>query len=89
VEDRGEVWQTILAVGRQDTDPADLVAPAGVTILAASSDHLVTATAQRTAPGDEIRFEPGYSALLRSMTSPFVAKCLTNNGVGRIVSAAG
>lgn len=73
-EDRGVIWQTILAVGRQDTDTADLTAPLGVEILAASSDHLIVQTRDRMSPGEEIRFEPGYSALLRSMTSPFVAK---------------
>lgn len=73
-EDRGVIWQTILAVGRQDTDPTDLVAPEGVEILAASSDHLIAQTRVQMSPGDEISFEPGYSALLRSMTSPFVAK---------------
>ena len=72
--DRGEVWQTILAVGRQDTDTTDLTAPAGLEILAASSDHLVTATDRRMTPGDELRFQPGYAALLRAMTSPFVEK---------------
>ncbi len=75
-EDRGSVWQTILAIGRQDTDPTDMAAPDGVEILAASSDHLVVETRDRMCPGDEIRFVPGYSALLRSMTSPFVAKLL-------------
>lgn len=74
VVDRGDVWQTILAIGRQDADTADLDAPDGVEILAASSDHLVTATVGRRTPGEEIRFEPGYSAVLRAMTSPFVAK---------------
>lgn len=73
-DDRGVIWQTILAVGRQDTDPADMTAPAGVDVLAASSDHLVVQTQDRMSPGDEIRFEPGYSALLRSMTSRFVTK---------------
>jgi len=73
-EDRGVIWQTILAVGRQDTDTADLTAPEGIDILAASSDHLVVETRHRMRPGAEIRFEPGYAALLRSMTSPFVAK---------------
>lgn len=73
-DDRGIIWQTILAVGRQDTEANDLTAPAGVTILAASSDHLIVQTHTRMKPGDEIGFEPGYSALLRSMTSPFVAK---------------
>lgn len=75
-DDRGDIWQTILAVGRQDTDTADLSAPEGVDVLAASSDHLIVQTRERMTPGDEIRFEPGYSALLRSMTSPFVTKRL-------------
>ncbi len=74
IEDRGDIWQTILAVGRQDTDAADLRGPADSEILAASSDHLIVQTPDRRSPGDEIRFEPGYSALLRSMTSPFVIK---------------
>ncbi len=74
VEDRGAIWQTILAIGRQDTDTGDLTPPTGVEILAASSDHLVVATAERTRPGDELAFWPGYSALLRSMTSPFVER---------------
>ena len=76
IEDRGVIWQTILAVGRQDTDAGDLEAPDGVDILGASSDHLVTETRDRMKPGTELRFEPGYSGLLRAMTSPFVAKRL-------------
>ncbi|WP_083915131.1 alanine/ornithine racemase family PLP-dependent enzyme [Ilumatobacter nonamiensis] len=68
------IWQTIVAVGRQDTDPRDLRTTAGVTVLAASSDHLMVETSVKMVAGDEIRFEPGYSALLRSMTSPFVHK---------------
>jgi predicted amino acid racemase len=74
IEDRGDIWQTILAVGRQDTDTADLRGPEDAEVLAASSDHLILQTRDRLSPGDEIRFEPGYSALLRSMTSPFVTK---------------
>lgn len=76
IEDRGIIWQTIVAVGRQDTDTGDLTAPDGVDILGASSDHLVTETRCRMSPGTELRFEPGYSGLLRAMTSPFVAKRL-------------
>jgi predicted amino acid racemase len=72
--DRGEIWQTIVAAGRQDTDPDDLQSTADVTVLGASSDHLILETGTRVAPGTQIRFEPGYSALLRSMTSPFVEK---------------
>jgi predicted amino acid racemase len=66
------VMQTIVALGRQDTDPEDLVAPAGVTIMSASSDHLVTRTEHQVAIGTEVRFRPGYSALLRSMSTPTV-----------------
>lgn len=73
-EPAGEIWQTIVAAGRQDIDADDLQAPHGVTVLAASSDHLILETETRMTAGDEIRFEPGYSALLRAMTSPFVHK---------------
>lgn len=72
--DRGDIWQTIVAAGRQDTDPVDLHGPTGVTVLGASSDHLILETRAGMTPGDEVRFQPGYSALLRSMTSPFVNK---------------
>ncbi len=75
--DRGEVWQTIYSIGRQDTDPGDLTGPPGVAVIASSSDHLVAETSRQMRPGDETRFAPGYSALLRSMTSPTVAKVFT------------
>ncbi len=70
----GEIWQTIVAAGRQDTDPDDLLSAPGFALLGASSDHLILETSARMKPGTAVRFEPGYSALLRSMTSPFVAK---------------
>jgi predicted amino acid racemase len=70
--DGGNVIQTIVALGRQDVDAADLTAAAGATIVAASSDHLVLETVRLLEPGTELAFRPGYSALLRAMTSPFV-----------------
>ncbi len=74
---RGDISQTILAVGRQDTDPDGLQAPTGIEILGASSDHLVVGCgSRRLAVGTEVTFEVNYSALLRAMTSPFVAKVL-------------
>ncbi len=76
-DDRGPVWQTILALGHQDSDPAGLVPPPGVSIVGASSDHLITATPRRLSAGMEMRFRPSYSALLRAMTSPYVATALT------------
>ncbi len=67
------VRQGILALGRQDVDPEDLVPPPGMTILGASSDHLVLDLAEHDAAvGDELAFGVGYSGLLRAMTSPFV-----------------
>ena len=73
--------QTILAVGHQDTDPAGLSPPAGIEILpGASSDHLVIHSNHRQLRvGDQIPFQPNYSALVRAMASPFVAKTMTTN----------
>lgn len=72
--DRGSIWQTIVAVGRQDIDTGDVRCIDGSTVLAGSSDHLLLETVGQMRPGAAMRFEPGYSALLRSMTSPFVEK---------------
>lgn len=75
--DHGDIVQAILAVGEQDTDPAGLVAPAGIEVLGASSDHLVVDLGRARHPvGAEIEFQLNYSALVRAMTSPFVAKSM-------------
>lgn len=74
--DRGQIVQTILAIGHQDTDPAGLCPPAGIELLGASGDHLVVGGHRRLAAGTEIKFQPNYSALVRAMTSPFVAKVM-------------
>ncbi len=73
--DRGHLVQTILAVGRQDTDPDGLRPPPGIEILGASSDHLIADSGRhRLSIGAEVTFQLDYSALVRSMTSPFIAK---------------
>jgi predicted amino acid racemase len=73
--DRGDGSQVIFALGRQDTDPEGLHAPPGIAILGASSDHLVADSGHgRLSVGAETRFQLDYSALLRAMTSPFVAR---------------
>ncbi len=70
----GVVRQGILALGRQDVDPDGLAPPTGVDVLGTSSDHLVVDLGDHDAVvGDELRFGVGYGALLRAMTSPFVA----------------
>jgi predicted amino acid racemase len=75
--DHGSTFQTILAAGEQDIDPHGLRAEAGTKILGASSDHLVVDCGELAPVGSEMRFGINYSALLRSMTSPFVEKVLT------------
>ena len=67
--------QAIVALGRQDVDLDGLIPPAGITVLVMSSDHLVLDVGDHpTSVGDELRFGLGYGALVRAMTSPFVAK---------------
>jgi len=74
---QGNISQTILAIGHQDVDPCGLQPPPGVKILGASSDHLITDTGScNLTVGDEVSFLPNYSALVRAMTSPFVAKLI-------------
>ena len=75
LEDRGDRRRAILAIGRQDVDPAALMPTTGADIIGASSDHLVLdATGTDLGVGDEVTFRMGYSALLRAMTSRYVAK---------------
>lgn len=69
----GSVRQAIIALGRQDADPEGLTPPVGMTVLSASSDHLVLDVGDHElAVGDDVAFGLNYSALLRAMTSPFV-----------------
>lgn len=86
--DRGHISQTILAVGRQDTDPDGLQPPPGIEILGASSDHLIVDAGQSPfSIGTEIGFQLNYGALLRAMTSPYVAKAMkAESGIGTPLS---
>ena len=72
--DRGDIAQAILAIGRQDIDPQGLSAPPGITIIDSSSDHLIVRCDRLLAVGTELPFQINYSALTRAMTSPFVRK---------------
>ncbi len=79
--DHGNINQAILAIGRQDTDPDGLLPPVGFDVLGASSDHLVlNAGHKQLSVGSNVSFQLNYSAFLRAMTSPHVAK--TFNGEG-------
>jgi predicted amino acid racemase len=73
--DRSHISQTILAIGRQDTDPNGLLPPPGMDILGASSDHLIVDSGRNIVSiGTEISFQPNYSALVHAMISPFITK---------------
>lgn len=75
--DQGEVARTLLALGRQDIDPDGLQPPSGIQVLGASSDHLIVVAHGRVlSVGEEVEFQLDYSALVRAMTSPFIAKVL-------------
>ncbi len=78
VEDRGQIRQALLALGRQDIDPCGLQPAAGIKVMGASSDHLIIESAEVDIHiGAEVTFQLNYSALVRSMTSPFVTKIVT------------
>ena len=82
--DTGTMCRAILALGEQDMDPAGLVPPAGLAILGASGDHLlVNCGKRRLQVGTEVRFAVNYSALIRAMTSPFVAKAMARGRKAR------
>jgi predicted amino acid racemase len=76
--DHGLMDRAILDIGREDVDIAGLTAlDARFVILGASSDHLlvdVTAAEGAMQVGDDIVFSLNYSALLATMTSPYVDK---------------
>jgi len=80
VSNRGTIFQTILAIGQQDIDPNGLLAPGGIEILGASSDHLIVESDRCLPVGTEISFQLNYSALVRAMTSPFVIKVEKSQG---------
>jgi len=67
--------RAILALGRQDADVSAIKPRIRADVLGASSDHLILDVKDSGLEvGDEVRFDVGYSALLRAMTSPYVEK---------------
>ncbi len=67
--------RTILAVGQQDTDTSGLTFPSEILFIGATSDHTVVDTAESAVPvGSEMKMGMNYSALMRVMRTPDVAK---------------
>lgn len=75
-EDLGRIRRGILAGGRQDVKVEGLTPLGeGVSILGASSDHLLVRLASGDhRVGDVLAFRPDYGALLAAYTSPYVEK---------------
>ena len=81
----GNINQAIIAIGRQDIDPDGLQPGADLRVLSASSDHLVVKTGdKKLAVGSNVSFQLNYSAFLRAMTSPHVARIFSGNDVKRL-----
>lgn len=76
IKDQGMMNRGILAIGRQDIEKDDLFClDQRVTILGASSDHLIVNLGKtKYVPGDILDFSVNYPGLLRLMTSPYVKK---------------
>jgi predicted amino acid racemase len=64
----------MVALGRRDMEPGGLrpLLP-GAYIAGATSDVSMLITPESLRPGDEVRFAVDYDALVRAVTSPYVA----------------
>jgi predicted amino acid racemase len=78
--DRGVRLRAIAAVGKQDVEIGGLrPCDSGVLIIGASSDHLILDVTDAATPvrvGGTVEFWVDYPAMLRLMTSEYVAKCV-------------
>lgn len=77
-EDRGVIKRAILGIGKQDTD-IDGMTPLDdrIDILGGSSDHMIldmSKCGEDYKLGDTVKFRLEYGALLKTATSPYVAK---------------
>lgn len=77
-EDKGIIKRCILAIGKQDIDPDNIIPlDKNIKILGASSDHLIlnlTDCNKNYYVGDTVQFKLKYSSLLRASTSIYVNK---------------
>ncbi len=76
--DKGKMVRAILAVGRQDVNPDNLIPlDEKLEIIGASSDHMiidVTAVREKYSVGDIMKFKLEYGALLPLCTSEYIQK---------------
>lgn len=77
-----DAWYAMVALGRRDMDPGGLrpLLP-GAYLAGATSDVSMLITPEPLRPGDTVRFSVSYDALVRAVTSPFVAvECIHGGG---------
>lgn len=76
---------TLLYLGRRDCEPGGLrpLLP-GSYLAGATSDVSVLITPEPLRPGDTVSFAVDYDALVRAVTSPFVAKELINGATSEV-----
>jgi predicted amino acid racemase len=73
--DVGPIRRAIVALGAQDIDPSATHPRVHGQVLGACSDELVLFDQDSSlSVGSEVKFDLGYSSLLRVMTSPYVQK---------------
>lgn len=80
--------RAILAIGQQDTDTSGLTFPTEILFIGATSDHtVVDTTKSAVSVGSEMKMGMNYSALMRAMSAPDVAKVVHGkkkmNGSGK------
>ncbi len=85
-----DAWYAMLAVGRRDMEPQGLrpLLP-GAYLAGATSDVSVLITPEPLRPGDEVEFAVDYDALVRAVTSPFVAVEYTGRGEAAPAAVSG
>lgn len=73
ISNRSDVARLILALGYQDTDVSGLSMPSGVTLMGATSDHvIIQADGLHLKLGSEMKFQMNYKALMHAMAAPDV-----------------
>ncbi len=79
-QDQGIRQRIIIALGKQDILASGLNLSDDLTLLGASSDHLILNSQQNDLKvGTEVYLSLNYGGLLSAMTSPFIKKYYTKN----------
>ena len=78
-KDSGMMHRTLLGVGLQDILVSGITPKQNITVLGASSDHIVVNSIETNLKvGDTVAFDLNYTALLRALNSPYITKNMIN-----------